>query len=135
MNLTTIIIVIVAGVVILALLSLTAKTTAKGVDKTHFANEWNDILQESKDPKTRPMSVIHADKLFDEAMKCLGCRGDTFAERIVCIKGKLSQRDAVWSSHKLRNKIVHETLFEPSPADVSKALKGYQRAFKDLGVL
>ena len=135
MTLSAIIAIIVAAVVILVLLSLTTKTTPKGIDKAHFANEWNDILLESKDGKTRPMSIVHADKLLDEALRCLGCSGDTFAERLVCVKNRLSQKDALWAAHKMRNKIVHETLYEPTPADVNQALKGYQRAFKDLGVL
>ncbi len=135
MTLPVIIAIIVAAVAILVLLSLTSKTNARGIDRTHFANEWNDILAESKDSKTRPMSIVHADKLLDEALRCLGCDGTTFAERLVCVKSKLTQKDTVWSAHKLRNKIVHETQFDPTPADVNRALKGYQRAFKDLGVL
>lgn len=134
MSLTTIILIIALAVVILALVSLSTKSTAKGIDKAHFVNEWNDVLQASKDGKTRPMSIIHADKLLDQALKGLGYKGETMGERLISAKNKLKNKDAVWAAHKLRNRIAHETLFEPTPEDVNRALKGYQKAFKDLGV-
>jgi hypothetical protein len=88
-----------------------------------------------KDKKTQPMSIIHADKLLDEALKCLGYYGNTMAERLIAAKGRLQHKDEVWKAHKLRNKIVHETLHEPSEKEMKIALQGYYKTFKDLGVL
>lgn len=135
MSIGTIIIIIVVAVVILVIISLSSRSSTKGIDKEHFKNEWADVMSMSGDQKTQLMSIIHADKLLDEALKCLGYRGKTMAERLIAAKQKLKHRDDVWQAHKLRNKIVHETLYEPSDKDIKIALRGYQNTFKDLGVL
>lgn len=134
MSLSMTIGIIVAAVVILVIISLANKTTPKGIDKQHFTHEWNDIMLLFKEPKTQPMSIIHADKLLDESLKCLGYAGDTMAERLVGAKAKLRHKDEVWKAHKLRNKIVHETLYEPTEKQIKTALQGYYKTFKDLGV-
>ena len=134
MSIGVLIAIIVMAVVILALLNLVAKPTGKGVDKAHYINEWNDIVELSKEQKSRPLSVVHADKLLDEALKGLGFNGDTMGERLVSAKKYLRHRDDIWSAHKLRNKIVHESVFEPSEKDVKTALGAYHKTFKDLGV-
>ena len=135
MTISTTIIIIVIAVVISVLISLSGRSAAKGIDKEHFKNEWNDVIQLSKDKKTQAMSVIHADKLLDDALKCLRYDGKTMAERLVAAKQRLKHKDEVWQAHKLRNKIVHETLHEPTEKEIKLALKGYYSTFKDLGVL
>ena len=135
MSLSAIIAIIVASVVILVIISLGTRSTPKGIDKEHFKNEWNDVMTLFNDTKTQPLSIIHADKLLDEALKCLGYYGNTMAERLVAAKAKLQHKDDVWKAHKLRNKIVHESLHEPSEKEMKVALQGYYKTFKDLGVL
>lgn len=135
MSISTIIVIIVISVVILVIISLGSRSAPRGIDKEHFKNEWNDVMELFKDKKTQQMSIIHADKLLDEALKCLGYYGNNMAERLVAAKAKLQHRDEVWSAHKLRNKIVHETLHEPSEKTMKTALQGYYKTFKDLGVL
>ncbi|MFO0882559.1 MAG: hypothetical protein U0491_03880 [Candidatus Saccharimonadales bacterium] len=135
MSLGATIAIIVAAVVILGIISLIGRTPPKGIDKEHFKNEWNDVMLLFKEKKTQPMSIVHADKLLDEALKCLGYSGNTMAERLIGAKAKLQHRDEVWNAHKLRNKIVHETMHEPSEKQMKVALQGYYKTFKDLGVL
>ena len=134
MSISVLIVIIVVAVILLALLNLISRPTPVGIDKPHFINEWNDIVALSKELKTRPLSIVHADKLLDEALKCSGYAGETMAERLVAAKNSLKNREAVWHAHKLRNKIAHETAFEPNEKQVSEALRAYQKAFKDLGI-
>lgn len=134
MSITFLLIIIVVAVVLLVVINLLTKNEPKGIDSAHFKNEWNDCIELSKEPKTRPMSIVQADKLLDSALKCLGFKGNSMGERLISGKSKLKHRDEVWYSHKLRNKIVHETAFEPSESEVKKALNGYYKTFKDLGV-
>ena len=70
----------------------------------------------------------------DEALKCLGYKGETMAERLVAAKTRLKNKDEVWSAHKIRNRLVHETNYHPTQKIVKRSLNGYYRAFKDLGV-
>lgn len=134
MNITAFIIIIVIAIAILVAINLSAKNIPKGIDKQYFMHEWSDISVAFKDEKTRSMSIISADKLLDEALKCLAYKGSTMAERLVSAKTKLKDKDSVWKAHKLRNKIVHEPKFAVNEAQAKEALKGYYRAFKDLGV-
>lgn len=134
MSITTTILIIVLAVVLLVLISLIGRARPKCIDKLYFKNEWADVLALQKEYKTRPMSIINADKLLDEALKGFGYHGETMAERLVSAKNQLKDRDSVWAAHKLRNKLVHEPLFEPSEKAVKRALEGYRKAFKDLGV-
>lgn len=134
MSISVLLIIIVLSVVLLVVINLLSKAKPKGIDSTHFKNEWNDCIELSKDSKSRPMSVVHADKLLDDALQCLGFKGKTMGERLISGKSRLKHRDEVWYAHKLRNKIVHQTAFEPSEKEVKKALSGYYQTFKDLGV-
>lgn len=134
MDISTIIIIIVIAVVFLVLINLINRTPPKGIDKPYFKQEWVDIIALTSDPKTRPLSIIHADKLLDEALRCCGYGGNTMGERLIAAKRQLKNRDSVWAAHKLRNRLVHETLAEPSLKDIQTALKGYRKAFNDLGV-
>ena len=134
MSIGVMIIIIAVAVVILVLLNLIARPAANGIDKAHFINEWNDIIELSKEQKSRPLSVVHADKLLDQALKGLGYSGETMGERLIAAKNYLKHRDEIWSAHKLRNKIVHESAFEPSEKQVKTALNAYHKTFKDLGV-
>jgi hypothetical protein len=134
MNIGTIIIIIVLAVVFLVIVSLASRPKPRGIDKIHFENEWKDIMAMVNDPKTRSMSIIQADRLLDEALKCCGYRGDTMGERLISAKQALKHRDSVWASHKLRNKLVHESMAELSAHEVQRALNGFRDAFNDLRV-
>ncbi len=134
MTTTAFIIIIVIAVVILVAINLNTKNVPKGINKKYFLHEWSDISVAFKDEKTRSLSIIHADKLLDEALKCLAFQGSTMAERLVAAKSKLKRKDEVWKAHKLRNKIVHEPKFKVNEKQAKEALKGYYHAFKDLGV-
>lgn len=134
MSITFFIIIIVIAIIILAAINLSSKNVPKGIDKQYFMHEWQDISLQFKDEKSRAMSVIQADKLLDEALKCLGFKGSTMGERLISAKNKLKHRNEVWKAHKLRNKIVHEPKYKPKEANIKEALKGYYHTFKDLGV-
>ena len=135
MSISAIIVIIVGAVAVLSIISLASRSNPKGIDRLHFKNEWNDILAAFKGDKTKEMSIIQADKLLDEALKCLGCSGTSMSQRLIGAKHKLKHRDEVWNAHKLRNKIVHESSFHPTSGDIKLALRGYYKTFKDLGVL
>ena len=136
MSLSSLIFIIVAAVVILVLISLSSKSVVKGkgIDGAHFKHEWNDCIEQFQDEKTRTLSLINGDKLLDEALKCLGYGGDTMAERLVSAKDRLKNKNEVWSAHKIRNRLVHESNYHPTEKIVKRSLNAYYRAFKDLGV-
>lgn len=80
-------------------------------------------------------SVLEADKLLDHAMRARGFRGQTMAERLRTAQSKLSDHNAVWRAHKLRNTLAHEVQADVVASQVKQALSDYKRALTDLGAL
>ena len=77
---------------------------------------------------------MEADKLIDHALTKLGKRG-TLGDKLKNNSVLFSDLNGLWSAHKLRNRIAHEISYGPKAADVSKTLKSFERALKDLKAL
>lgn len=81
------------------------------------------------------MAVLNADKLFDNALKEGGYKGDTMGERLKRADKSLKNANAVWAAHKLRNRIAHEDKVNVSKGQALKAVAIFRAALKDLGAL
>jgi len=81
------------------------------------------------------LAVIDADKLFDEALKKRNYKGKTMGERLVSAQRDMSDNDAVWYAHKLRNRLVHEPTTRLRKNEAKNALAGFRQGLKDLGAL
>lgn len=103
----------------------------------YFEQRWREVLALFKDERaTWPLAVINADKLLDDALKKRRFKGKTMGERMVAAQKWFSNNDAVWFSHKLRNRLVHEAdTTKLREADVKQALDGFKRGLRDLGAL
>jgi hypothetical protein len=113
------------------------KITYRGhLDRALVAERWATIqaMSQSGGNGLR-QAVSEADKLFDYVMKEQGYAGQTMADRLRSAQSKLSNRNAVWSAHKLRNALAHEVGFDLVPSQVKEALAGFERGLKDLGAL
>ncbi|MBP7018696.1 hypothetical protein KBB17_04295 [Candidatus Saccharibacteria bacterium] len=80
-------------------------------------------------------AIIEADKVFDQALKQRGFRGETMGDRLRSAKPSLKNNNAVWSAHKLRNRLVHETEVKVSKKEVSTALASFEKGLRSLGAL
>lgn len=80
-------------------------------------------------------AVAEADKLLDYVMRQSGYSGETMAERLKRAQVHLSNRNAVWEAHKLRNALAHEFTFDLVPKQAHEAVAAYYQALKDLGAL
>ena len=56
-------------------------------------------------------------------------------ERLVAAQRALSDNDAVWFAHKLRNRLVHEPDVKLRQNEAKKALAGFRQSLKDLGAM
>ena len=75
-------------------------------------------------------------KLLDKALCEMGVQGRTMGDRLKKIgKERLTQLNAVWHAHKLRNQIAHESDFHPEYRQAQHALATYRQALKDLGAI
>jgi hypothetical protein len=126
-----------AALVILLLLVIKfiKRRAPKELNAEYFQIRWKGLQKMCADKKTWPLAIIDADTLLDEALKKRRVKGKTMGERLVTVQHTLSNNDAVWFAHKLRNKLVHEDLKGLKENEVKEALIGFRQALKDLGAL
>lgn len=126
---------VVAGIVLWIIFHVSHNTKQLEVEK--YRRRWLEIegLLSREDQKRCQFAVIEADKLLDIAMKENGVRGDTMGERLKTAKDRWSDRNAVWTAHKLRNQIVHEEGVNVGYDTARRALAGFKKALKDMGAI
>ncbi len=99
--------------------------------------EWKKINLDlkSESPAVLKNTLIRADKSLDNVLKEL-TNGSTMGERLISGKSLFSETtyQEVWSAHKIRNSMVHETGFEPTVYVLNKAINQLKKGVKELGV-
>lgn len=109
---------------------------AKPLDKAAYAAQWRQIEGQLADGASgRQLAVVNADKLLDAAMRERGFRGKTMGERLKGHRASFNDINAIWSAHKLRNRIAHETGVVISEQEARRALAQLRRGLQDLGAL
>jgi hypothetical protein len=128
--------IIIVGGLLFAVIELTKKGT-KALNIDHYRMKWLAIEQQLKkdEPSSYHLVVLNADKLLDHALKERGLKGETMGERLKNASQLFSNRNAVWSSHKIRNQIAHEAEVNVSYDDARRALGGFKQALKDIGAI
>ncbi len=127
--------VIGGGLAVLGLITFLTKRPHKDLNREYFTGKWKSLQKGLTRSDAWPLAVINADSLLDEALKKRRFKGRTMGERLVSAQKSLSDNDAVWFAHKLRNKLVHEVDTELKQKEVQKALMGIRQALRDLGAL
>lgn len=129
--------VVIAVLLLIVLMVVASMATRRPrtLKPEYFAQRWAELQKLCKDKTTWPLSIIDADKLLDEALKKRHFKGKTMGERLVAAQRILTDNDAVWFGHKLRNQLVHEDTVKLKQNDVKEALVGFRQALKDLGAL
>lgn len=127
--------IVVIGIVLLVIITTTRKSP-KGLNKDQFQKKWLEI-EHSLDASesSRHLCVLKADKLLDAAFKARGFKGETMGERLKNAQATLSNRNAVWAAHKLRNQVAHEPDVEIKPKSAQLALSAFKKALQDVGAL
>ena len=126
--------VLIVGALLFAVITMT-KGGSKGLDVDKYRSRWLEIEQAltRDDTASHQLSVLHADKLLDQALKDKGITGNTMGERMKV--AKWSNANAVWASHKLRNQIAHETDVKVDYDTARRALAGFKQGLKDIGAI
>lgn len=128
-------ILIVAGL-LFAVITMTKKGGVR-LDVEKYRLRWLKIEQQLKRDEVTSyhITVLEADKLLDLALRERGVKGETMGERMKNTKDTWSNRNAIWTAHKLRNQIAHESDVVVSYEDVRRALAGFKQGLKDLGAI
>lgn len=121
------------------ILFLIAHGRGKGrqLDVERYRTSWMTIERQLvKDQEASShLVILNADKLLDQALKQRGFKGETMGERMKSAKATWSNANDVWSAHKLRNRIAHETDVVVGYNNARRALSAYKRALKDVGAI
>jgi hypothetical protein len=106
------------------------------LDKQDFSAKWNKIRQLYDVDATRPLAIIHANSLLDDALKKRKYSGDTMYQRLVSAQRVFRNRDQVCYANQLRNQLVHDVNMTPCPEnDTRRALQAFRQALVHLGAL
>src|SRR5882757_4368370 len=102
--------ILLIGALLLAVMTLTKKGGVK-LDVDKYRSKWLAIENQLKrdEASSFHLSVLNADKLLDQALRERGIKGETMGERMKTIKDTWTNANAVWTAHKLRNQIAHES--------------------------
>ncbi|HEX9153354.1 MAG TPA: hypothetical protein VF809_00875 [Candidatus Saccharimonadales bacterium] len=132
-------ILIIAGVgavpVALVLTMVFVRKRPRSLKTERFHNKWREMQKLLGDKTGWKQAIIDADKLLDEALRRRRFGGKTMGERLTKAQHVLSDNEAVWFGHKLRNKIEGDSSIKLKEAEVKQALIGIRQALKDLGAL
>ncbi len=127
---------LVLGAVILAVMSM------KGGGRTYLDVEkyrvkWLTIEQQvARDSEASyHLAVLNADKLLDHALKARGFAGNTMGERMKSATKQWSSANNIWTAHKLRNRVAHESDVRLDFASTNQALAAFKQGLKDLGAI
>lgn len=125
--------IIILGVILLVLLTKNSQNV--GLNRETYQVDWLNIMNsfDINKKSTYEMAILNADKLVARALKELKVPGETMGERMKNAKAKFSNNDGLWTAHKLRNQVAHETNINLNPRLVQQALAQFKRALKDLG--
>ena len=128
--------ILIFGGLLFAIIAL-AKRTPRGLDVDKYRSQWMTIEQQLKrdEVSSYSMAIMNADKLLDRALQERGLTGRGMADRLKQVNKKLSNANAVWAAHKLRNRIAHESDVRVEFDDARRALMTFKQALKDMGAI
>lgn len=99
-------------------------------EKRQFQDHWRGI-QADRDPRH---AIMDADKLLDMGLKKKGYEGP-LGEKLKKSGSLFRDVNGVWAAHKLRNRLAHELGMNVSDSEAKRALRQFEQAYRDLGML
>ncbi len=111
------------------------------ISKVYVGRFWRKVLKrlQTRNPEQMKKAIVDADKIFDEIAKISGYGGHkapTVDERVEKFtEEQLPNLKKVMEAHNLCKQIKDNPDFEISYDEARNALKAYQKAFRDFGIL
>lgn len=126
--------VLIVGAILFAVITMT-KGGRTHLDVDKYRSKWLEIEQKltKDDVASHQLCILNADKLLDQALREKGVPGNTMGERMKVTKW--SNANAVWTAHKLRNQIAHESDVTIDYMAARRALASFKQGLKDIGAV
>lgn len=131
----------IAAVLVFAGLLMTVITLTKKapklLDVEKYRSQWMAIEQQLRrdDTASYQLSVLNADKLLDKALIDRHISGSTMGERMKSAQSRWSNANIIWSAHKLRNQIAHDSDVVVTYGAARRALSAFKQGLKDMGAI
>lgn len=108
------------------------------IKRAELLEKWIQIRNkyDSGSVDNSKVAIIQADALVDTILKNAGLDGEHMADRLMNIdRSELHCLEDIWTSHKIRNNVVHTDGFELSSELSDKAMRGYEKFMKELNII
>jgi len=95
-----------------------------------------EVLLNGKSPSQLKQALITTDKALDNALRDV-VSGDTMGERLKNADSLFDRSlyNQIWSAHKMRNALVHESGYEPPHHMITNGIENLKRGLKSLGAI
>lgn len=107
------------------------------VSVSNIKADWQNInlMLKGGQPSQLKQALITADKSLDNALRGV-VAGETMGERLKNAKDKYDRDlyDKIWSAHKMRNSMVHESNYEPPYHMIKQGIENLKSALAVLGI-
>lgn len=130
------IIILIFGGIILFFVAMRAQGS-RSFNQDKYRMEWLKIDRQlvKGNESSYQLCVLQADKLLDKALKEAGYKGTTMGERMKSAQSVWSNANHVWTAHKIRNQVAHESDVSLKYETVQRAMIAYKQALKDVGAI
>lgn len=116
---------------------MTVPTVISSQTREAVEREWRNIaiLRKKAGPSQLRQAVISADKTLDNILRDIA-EGQTMGERLKSARNRFDpdMYRRIWSAHKTRNMLVHESGYEPGYRILEEAIDDLKEAVNKLGV-
>lgn len=95
-----------------------------------------DTLMQGKSPSQLRQALITADKALDNALRDV-VSGENMGERLKNAYTLFDKNlyNQIWSAHKMRNALVHESGYEPPHHMITVGVNNLKKGLKSLGAI
>jgi hypothetical protein len=131
--LIAILIVAVVGAVYLAFATKRRPILDQGKYQAHWLEIEHSIVKDN--PASWQLAIMNADKLLDQALRERHFSGKTMGERMKAAQSSWKNANHIWSAHKIRNQLAHETDARVNYDITMRALSAFKQGLKDLGAI
>jgi hypothetical protein len=128
--------VLVFAGILMTIITLT-KRSPRQLDVEKYRSQWMAIEQQLRrdDASSYQLCVLNADKLLDKALQDRQLPGNTMGERMKAAQSRWSNANVIWSAHKLRNQIAHDSDVVVNYESARRALGAFKQGLKDMGAI
>jgi hypothetical protein len=127
---------VIIGIAVQRIVASLRRPDMHGLSREKVLETWAEIEKSSgQGIMGAKLSVIEADKLLDGVLKSMLIPGETMGERLKAAQYSYPNIRNVWSAHKLRNQLVHDSAFEITSGQARRALRDFREALRTLHLL